>query len=634
MLHPDRLPTPPAVALQLVNTVSRPDCTAAEIVRLLTRDPALCGKLLQAVNSCVYGLSRPVASLHRAVAILGLSTIRSLALGLSLPAMQNRGPSDEATREYWVTSVGGAVIARELAVRNRRPAPDDDLVAGLLRDLGSILLRQTYPDEWKVMAVQWADRLLAEPCEAEVETFGVCHADVSAELLRKWNLPNDIVEPIRHHHHPEQLAGGSRPLAERAELLYFAELLTHLEIVVRHPEVLDYVLTMARERFNLPQEELIKFLQNLMPKFAEFSRLLNQDVSQLPDFSAALVTGGQVLIHLAIESSRSKLNGDCDKPGGTHPISAKSTMPAPWTQPRERDTEAATLVGRGPAELPEFRPGFVDHFPITGCRLGDYELREPIGRGAMGIVYKAYEPSLDRFVAIKLLSPALAAAAVHRQRFTREARVAAALRHENVVGIYAVREVAGLPFLAMEYIEGQSLDRYILTEEPLGVSVVARIGRQLAEGLAVAHARGIIHRDIKPANILLESQTGRVKITDFGLARTINDSGLSREGTVMGTPNFMAPEQARGLPASPESDLFALGGVLYALWTGVAPFPGNSPQAVLQAVCETEPTPPGQVRDGLPSWLEGLIIGLLRKNPAERFGPAKEVARLLAANGG
>ncbi|MBN9123036.1 MAG: HDOD domain-containing protein, partial [Planctomycetes bacterium] len=199
VLDPSRLPTPPAVALQIVDAASRPDCDPGEIVRYIGLDPVLCAKLLKAVNSCLYGLKQPVASAARAVHVLGLNTVRSLALGLSLPAVKVGRAVDAGLREYWLASVGGAIIARELAVLARRPSPDDDLVAGLLRDLGEVLLRQAFPDAWVGHVARHADRLLDDPCGAELESFGIDHADVSAELLRGWKLPEDIVEPIRHH---------------------------------------------------------------------------------------------------------------------------------------------------------------------------------------------------------------------------------------------------------------------------------------------------------------------------------------------------------------------------------------------------------------------------------------------------
>ncbi|MCR4413136.1 MAG: serine/threonine protein kinase, partial [Thermoguttaceae bacterium] len=193
--------------------------------------------------------------------------------------------------------------------------------------------------------------------------------------------------------------------------------------------------------------------------------------------------------------------------------------------------------------------------------LAEYDILEVIGRGGMGIVFKARDRGLDRCVAIKVLSPHLASDAAARERFVREAQRAAAVSHDHVVAIHAVGEVKGLPYLVMEYVAGVSLDARIKRTGPLKLEEILRIGMQTAAGLAAAHLQGLAHRDIKPANILLENGVERVKITDFGLARTVDDAQITQSGVVAGTPEYMSPEQARGEPVDARSDLFSLGGV-------------------------------------------------------------------------
>jgi serine/threonine protein kinase len=160
---------------------------------------------------------------------------------------------------------------------------------------------------------------------------------------------------------------------------------------------------------------------------------------------------------------------------------------------------------------------------------------------------------------------------------------------------------------------------------PFPLKALLTTGRQIAAGLAAAHAKNIIHRDIKPGNVLIEAETGRVKLTDFGLAWVADDSKHSTEGLLAGTPLYMAPSVIHGQPADQLSDLFSLGGVLYAMATGRPPFPGQTLAAVLRAVCESEPIPPRQLRPDLPSWLEDLILSLLHKDPARRFSSARQV---------
>ncbi|MBP3956651.1 HDOD domain-containing protein [Gemmata sp. G18] len=624
VLDPTRLPAAPAVALQVVTAASRPDCEPSEIVTLLALDSALCGKLLRAVNSCIYGLKQPIASVARAVHVIGLNTVRSLALGLSIPAVKFGRGAESAMRDYWMTSVGGAIIARELAVLVRRANPDDDLVAGLLRDLGELLLRQMYPDTWAKHVEYYGDRLVEDPCGLEIESFGIDHADITAEILQQWKLPPDIVEPIRYHHQPALAATGGKVHQNRAELLQFANYLVQLDTVAQNPELLDRVLNTAKDRFHLPRPALIAFLQNVAPKIEAFATVLNQDIGQCPNYAAALAAGAAELVNLTVENSRNRLGGSAASATTMRPNESTRLKPKPVPPPRTPVPASGGTTG--PVE---FRPEFVKNLPEGGCKLGDYELQSILGRGAMGIVFKAFEPSLHRFVAIKMLAPEVSSAPVARQRFAREARVAASIQHENVVGIHAVREAAGVPYLAMEYVGGSCLETRVEQHGSMPVLLALSAARQIAAGLAAAHAKQIIHRDIKPANILIEHESGRAKITDFGLARVIDDAKVTADGTLIGTPFFMAPETIQGRGADARSDLFGLGGVMYHMVTGRVPFPGQTVAAVFNAVCTKDPDPPCRLRPTVPDWLEDMILRLLQKDPAARYPDAASVAAIL-----
>jgi serine/threonine-protein kinase len=268
-------------------------------------------------------------------------------------------------------------------------------------------------------------------------------------------------------------------------------------------------------------------------------------------------------------------------------------------------------------------------WPDSLGRLGTYEVKGVLGRGGMGVVLKAFDPSLSRNVAIKVLAPPLAACGASRRRFLREARAAAAVVHEHVVSVFAVVETAGLPFLVMEYVPGRSLQERLDDQGPLSLTEILRIGMQTASGLAAAHAQGLVHRDVKPANILLENGVERVRLTDFGLARAAADAGLTQSGVVAGTPYYMAPEQARGEATDHRSDLFSLGSTLYAMCTGHPPFRAESAVAVLRRVSDDEPRPVREINPEVPAWLDSIIARLHAKNPNERFQCAAEVADLL-----
>jgi hypothetical protein len=284
-----------------------------------------------------------------------------------------------------------------------------------------------------------------------------------------------------------------------------------------------------------------------------------------------------------------------------------------------------------PASAPDDSLSFLTPSEKTGClgRLEHYEVQEVIGKGGFGIVLKAFDEKLHRVVAIKVLSPAYAAIGSARKRFIREAQSAAAVRNEHVVAIYSVKDEAQPPYLVMELIDGISLQDKLDQKGSLSLKEILRIGLQTAEGLAAAHKQGLVHRDIKPANILLENGVERVRITDFGLARAVDDASMTQSGTVAGTPMYMSPEQAEGLPIDHRSDLFSLGTVLYAMCTGHPPFRASGTHAVLKRVIDATPRPIHEINNEIPDWLAAIIGKLHAKKPDDRIQTAKEVAELL-----
>ncbi len=280
-------------------------------------------------------------------------------------------------------------------------------------------------------------------------------------------------------------------------------------------------------------------------------------------------------------------------------------------------------------ELPFIEPtdeegalGYLHHFKVLSV----------VGRGGMGIVLESFDTRLSRTVAIKVLDPQLSKNELAQGRFCREARAAAAVGHENVVTIHHVEheEERGLSYIVMHFVRGRSLQDILDMGETLPIVEVVRIAAAVASGLAAAHANHLIHRDVKPANILIDKQTGRVMLTDFGLARGHEDVKLTQTGFVAGTPLYMSPEQARGeVIVDPRSDLFSLGGVLYAMLTGRPPFNGNSAFAVLRGVTDQPHRPVQELRADTPDWLANLIDRLLAKSPVERPSSALEVANFL-----
>jgi len=249
----------------------------------------------------------------------------------------------------------------------------------------------------------------------------------------------------------------------------------------------------------------------------------------------------------------------------------------------------------------------------------------------MGIVLKAYDSELNRPIAVKMLASHLAHVGAARERFAREGRAAAAVVHEHVVAIYNVETSGEIPFLVMQYVPGRSLQSRIDTEGPLAVEEILRIGMQAASGLAAAHAQGLVHRDVKPSNILLEETVERAVLTDFGLARAIDDASLTHTGVLAGTPHYMSPEQATGAAIDHRSDLFSLGAVLYFMATGHPPFRADGALAVLHRICHEPHRPVWQSNNEVPDALSELIDRLLEKKPSRRPLTAGAIAEQLAA---
>jgi serine/threonine-protein kinase len=265
--------------------------------------------------------------------------------------------------------------------------------------------------------------------------------------------------------------------------------------------------------------------------------------------------------------------------------------------------------------------------PDSLGRLGGYEICGLIGRGGMGVVLKGWDAALDRFVAIKVLSPVYAHHAEMRLRFAREARAAAAIVHENVVAIFGVDSEYDLPFLVMPYVRGESLQGRMDRTGPLQLEEILEIALQVARGLQAAHDQGVVHRDIKPGNILIPCSVSRVMITDFGLARSIDDSTLTNSGLVAGTPAYMSPEQAKGESVQVHSDLFSLGSVMYAMCAGVPPFQADGSYATLRKIIEQRHRPLSSLRRNLPPWFIAIVDRLLEKNPGQRYISAAELAK-------
>ena len=281
---------------------------------------------------------------------------------------------------------------------------------------------------------------------------------------------------------------------------------------------------------------------------------------------------------------------------------------------------ASTAITRNyPFLLPPVEPDEIG-------RLGNYRVLDLLGKGGMAYVFLAEDAGLRRRVALKIMKPELEGDGDAGQRFAREARLMAAVKHEHLVTVFQVGQESGVVYLAMELLRGETLEGRAARLGPAPAKDLPRLGREIAAGLAEMHRHGLVHRDIKPSNLWLEAPGEHVKVLDFGLARFIDDdAGFTREGVIVGTPGFMAPEQARGDKVDARSDLFSLGAVLYGLATGARPFPGKNTMAVLTALAVSDPCPARELNPNLPPALSELIDRLLAKAPEDRPASAEDV---------
>jgi predicted Ser/Thr protein kinase len=264
--------------------------------------------------------------------------------------------------------------------------------------------------------------------------------------------------------------------------------------------------------------------------------------------------------------------------------------------------------------------------PLAGSRFGPHRLLNKIGEGGMGVVYKGYQESLGRYVAVKVLRSELASDRQFITRFRQEARAVARLNHANLLHVYDAGIVNGIYYIAMDYVEGGSL-RDLLRRGPLPIDQAVSIAAQVADALAYAHQQGLVHRDVKPANILL-AEDQRPLLTDFGIARAVDASmRLTQTGSHMGTPEYMAPEQAQGDPVDHRADIYALGIVLYEMLAGKVPFRAATPMATLYKQVN-DPLPPlRRARLQIPGWLEAVTAKALAKRPEDRYQRAADMAR-------
>jgi serine/threonine-protein kinase len=304
------------------------------------------------------------------------------------------------------------------------------------------------------------------------------------------------------------------------------------------------------------------------------------------------------------------------------------TMPTDRPDSAAFDDDATRVVGdTGTTRISDTLPTGLGAGAQDPTVVGRYRIVERLGRGGMASVFKAHDPSIDRVIAIKFLHAAFCEDAEYRERFLREARAAGMLSHPNIVTVHDVGEIDGRPYMAMELIEGEPMNA-VMARGPMPVRDVLVCGIQLAKALDYAHGKGIVHRDIKPSNMVLLPDAHTVKVMDFGIAHLASTGGVqhTRVGEVLGTPQYMSPEQTRGARIDGRSDLFSVGIILYQMLSGQAPFQGDSVVALAMQIANEDPVPVEQLRPELPQSVRRIVERCLAKQPERRFQTGAELA--------
>jgi serine/threonine-protein kinase len=312
---------------------------------------------------------------------------------------------------------------------------------------------------------------------------------------------------------------------------------------------------------------------------------------------------------------------------------AAATTPTPGPAGGAAPSPGATVSLEAPTVASPAPGGALARGQVFADR---YEILGTLGRGGMGVVYRARDRQLDEVVALKLLrAEALASDPTLLERFKQEIKLARRITHRNVLRTHDFGETAGVPYISMEYLEGVTLKELVRNRGALPLGVGLSVAKQMCHGLGAAHEGGVVHRDIKPQNMLILPETGELKIMDFGIARVSSieagDAGLTIAGTVMGTPDYMPPEQAQGRPADFRSDLYSLAVVFFEIFTGKLPFKAETAMAVVAAHLQQPPPRPRSLNPRLPPELEAAILKGLQKDPARRWQSADEVLEALSA---
>jgi HD-like signal output (HDOD) protein/tRNA A-37 threonylcarbamoyl transferase component Bud32 len=571
---------------RLQRILNDPNVQISDISKLVTSDPMLTAKILKVANSPYFGMPRKLDSINHALLILGIVNVKNILYreGLLQLFLTSDPEKDKVIEAIWKHATLTSICAAHLHSLFSGLNQGSLFTMGLLHDIGKIiLLMMPTPADSNASARYTASMNL----EQEDRLFGINHAVIAGIALSEWGFSELMVNAVVNHH-VLSFKDRASLTVDRAQFPYLFVLFMADQLAKGIAGDKDLTVDVLHPSFHQVIEK--GRVQGLLQESVSLSQIRESDALSLPPpvdmIQAQAGFTGEIVVNLQGSDISARHGEELTTSG-----------------------DVTLVLDSSKAQL----------------TIGRYEILKVIGQGAMGTVYLGRDPLIQRTVAIKTLRYGDGYdIALSRTRFFREAEAAGSLSHPNIVTIYDVGEDRGTAYIAMEYLDGCDLRAYCASDHLLSHPEVIRIVRDVALALDYAHERGVIHRDIKPANIQISS-AGHVTVTDFGIARLVDLSG-TQAGTIVGTPNYMSPEQINGESADGRADLFSLGVVLYELLTGNKPFQGEVITAIMNSIANSAPIPILEKNPSIPEKLASLVEKAMSKNREERYQFGREMA--------
>jgi len=577
---------------QLQHILNDPDIQIADISKLVTSDPVLTAKILKVANSPYFGMPKKLDSINHALLILGIVNVKNILYreGLLRLFMTSDPQKDKVMEKVWQHATLTSICAAQLHSLFSGLNQGSLLTMGLLHDIGKMILMMLPTSDGADTLERYAACL---NLEQEDRLFGINHAVIGGIALAEWGFSDLMVNAVTNHH--------VLSYRDRASLSMDREQFPYLFVL--------FLADQMAKGISGDKDLMVDVLHPSYRQMAERGRLQgllqeNAFLSQIREVDA-----------LSLSPPTGRIHGQAGFSGETVPNLQGSGFTV-------RDGGESATSGNATVVLDPSQ---------ARLTIGRYQILKIIGQGAMGTVCLGRDPLIQRTVAIKTLRYGDGDdVALSKVRFFREAEAAGSLSHPNIVTIYDVGEDRGTAYIAMEYLDGCDLSKYCAKENLLPYPEVVRIAKDVALALDYAHERGVVHRDIKPANIQISS-AGHVTVTDFGIARVVVDLSGTQAGTIVGTPNYMSPEQVNGEKADGRADLFSLGVVLYELLTGYKPFQGDVLAAIMHNIVNGIPIPVLEKNPAIPEKLATIVEKAMRKKREERYQLGREMAGSLEA---